>query len=115
MHRSCHAEETLQAKVKGVEAALQQMSAQNTAIAFERDSLIDISNQLRAEISQLKVACDLAQSRKAKDCITAISNDDQFVSLTDQTQTNDEINVRDLAKDIWAKAVQPTNCREVSL
>jgi hypothetical protein len=94
--------------------ALRQMSAQNKSITIERDSLIDISNQLRGEISKVQIACDLAQSQKAKDCMRAISNDNQL-HVGDQNQTIDDINVQDLAKDIWAKAVQPLQSREVRI
>ena len=89
-------------KIERIEIALKNLTDQNKSIAKERDNLIDISNQLRAKMLEMQNDYDSKQSKKKQDYIT------------EQNQIVGDIDVQDLAKDIWAKAVNPVEFRQVS-
>ena len=81
------------------------MKAECEAVAAERDNLIELSNQLRAQESRLD--CDKVQSKLSKKTSLDQSGIKATSALGDDQSF--DFNVNDLAKSVWANAITLPN------
>ena len=99
-----------QEDANSIKLQLRELSLENKSIAMERDSLIEISNQLKVELSRFHIDQDRMQAENARSCMERMLKTTQ----SDQSKTIGDIDVEDLAKNVWANAIQPLQSRKVS-
>ena len=97
-------------RVKKLECLCQDLSSELEIISSERENLIDLSNKLKSDIARTKREEDTAFIDQTRDIhgaeISSNSNDVDFC---------DGIDVTDLAKSLWSKAIQGSSDEVVSL
>ncbi len=76
---------------------MNRLSSDYEAVATERDNLLEISNKLRSDLTRLR-----DHQRRNEDSVQDYHDKGQSKVLN---QTFEEIDVDDLARSVWNKAV----------
>ena len=88
-----------------LEQTCHELSSELQIVTKERNNLIDLSNQLKCDVSRL--------SRNEDEKYKNVSEQGQSTPESD-FETSDDINVDDLARSLWSGAIQDATKENVS-